>query len=151
MRKPNDTLPKALDVVVLTQDEARIWHGLPDRERQHGNPTKPQRVAARDPHRVHRHVRTGQAHHMHHLDADDPKYFDAVAAQVGDAERILLVGHARGRSNMAKGFAAHVSKRHRQIAKRVIGEIEADIPALTEPEILELARSWYARYCKRER
>lgn len=150
MRGHDSSLPRALDVVVLTQREARIWRGLPDRDSQHHNPTQPDRVPAPDPHRPHRHVRTGQAHHMHHRDPDDPRYFDAVAEQVRDAERILIVGHSHGRSNMAKGFLAHAHLRHPEIAARVIGEMSADLPALTDPEILELARQWYARYCQRE-
>lgn len=149
MRKPAPSFAKTLDLVVITQSEARIWHGLPDRDSQRGHPTKPQRVSAPDPHRAHHHVRTGQAHHMHHPDADDPKYFDAVAAQVGDAQRILVVGHAQGRSNMAKGFIAHVQRNHHLIAERVIGDISADLSALTEPELVELARVWYAGYVQR--
>ena len=147
--KPS-TLPHQLDVVVLTQREALIWHGLPERSTQHYHPVAPQRVMAPDAHRAHHHVRTGQAHHMHHLDPDDPKYFDAVAEQVRDATRILLVGHGQGRSNMAKGFLSHAQERHRHIAKRVIGDIDADLSSLTEPEIVELARAWYARFCQRE-
>lgn len=150
MRKPAPSFPKALDVVVITQSEARIWHGLPDYDSQHRHPLKPQRVMAPDPNRVHRHVRTGQAHHMHHVDPDDPRYFDAVAAEVGDAQRILVVGHAHGRSNMAKGFIAHVKRNHHLIAERVIGDISADLSALSEPELVNLARIWYAGYVQRE-
>jgi hypothetical protein len=86
---------------------------------------------------------------MHHLDPDDPKYFDAVAAELGDAERILLVGHGHGRSNMAQGFLARAREHHRSIAERVIGELSADFAALTEPEVLDLARTWYTAYCRR--
>ena len=150
MRKPAPSFPKMLDVVVMTQSETRIWHGLPERDSQHGHPTKPHRVIAPDPHRAHHHVRTGQAHHMHHPDPDDPKYFESVAKEVGDAQRILLVGHGQGRSNMAKGFIAHVKQRHHLIAERVIGDITVDLSALTEPEIVELARAWYTGYCQRE-
>ena len=86
---------------------------------------------------------------MHHLDPDDPKYFDAVAAELGDAERILLVGHGHGRSNMAQGFLARAREHRRPIAERVIGELSADLAALTEPEVLDLARTWYTAYCRR--
>lgn len=150
MRKQTSSLPKTLDVVVISQSEARIWHGLPEEDTQHRQPTKPQIVVAPDPHRAHHHVRTGQAHHMHHLDPDDPKYFDAVAEQVADAQRILVVGHAHGRSNMAKGFIEHVKHNHHLVAERVIGEIAADLSALTDPELLKLARLWYAGYVQRE-
>lgn len=151
MHTRGSSLPRALDVVVLTQREARIWRGLPNRDTQHSDPTTPELVPAPDPQRAHHHVRTGQAHHMHHRDPDDPGYFDAVADRVRDAERILIVGHSHGRSNMAQGFLAHARLRHPEIAARVIGEMSANIPALTDPEILELARQWYARYCQRER
>ncbi|MEY2740130.1 MAG: hypothetical protein ACO26C_06670 [Ilumatobacteraceae bacterium] len=139
----------AVDVVVLTEREARIWHGLPPRADEHAHPTEPERVEAPDQHRPHRHVRTGQFHRGHHLDHDDPRYFEDVVARLGDAERLLLVGHGRGRSNMARAFMDHVGRRHRTVARRVIGEIEGDLSALTEPEILEMARRWYAGYCQR--
>ena len=54
-----------------------------------------------------------------------------VAEQVADAQRILVVGHAHGRSNMAKGFIEHVKHNHHLVAERVIGEIAADLSALT--------------------
>lgn len=146
-----DRTSRALDVVVLAQDETKIWHGLPDRATQHGNPTKPHLVKAPDRHGQHRHVRLGQAHHMHHIDRDDPKYFDAIASRLRGAERILLVGHAHGRSSMVNGFMARVRDRHPDVARRVIGEVSVNLPAHTEPEILEVARGWYTRYCKRER
>ncbi len=139
----------AVDVVVLTQDGARIWHGLPERDGEHAHPTHPEHVAAPDPHRPHRHNRTGQFHHGHHRDRDDPRYFDAVMERLGDAERILLVGHGHGRSNIARAFATHVARHHHAVARRVIGEIEGDLSALSEPEILEMARRWYAGWCMR--
>lgn len=150
MPRSAPTFPEALDVLVISQSEALIWHGLPDRDKQHSRPTKPQRIAAPDPHRAHHHVRTGQAHHMHHRDPDDPKFFEAVASQVGSASRILVVGHAQGRSNMAKGFINYVKQHHHVIAERVIGEISANISVVTEPELVELARIWYAGYVQRE-
>lgn len=164
MHKTPPSLQHALDVVVLTQEGARIWHGLPNESPFHAAgpeshgiggtelhqapEIQPQHVSAPDPHRSHHHVRTGQAHHMHHPDPDNPKYFDDVAEAICDADRILLVGHGQGRSNMADAFLKHARQKHHDIAKRVIGTINANIPALTEPQIVELAHSWYARYCR---
>jgi hypothetical protein len=51
---------------------------------------------------------------------------------------------------MAKGFIAHMKRSHHVIAERVIGEISADLSALTEPELVDLARIWYAGYVQRE-
>jgi hypothetical protein len=138
-----------LHVVVFTEAEARIWRGLPHRDEQHRHPTVPLSVSAPDPHRRHHHVRTGQARHMHHLAPDDPKFFDAVANELRDADRILLIGHGHGRSNMAQRFAVRAREHHRLIAERVIGELSVDLSAMTEPQILEFARTWYAGYCKR--
>jgi hypothetical protein len=134
----------AVAIVVVREREALIWHGLPPRTER----VIPQRIIAPDAHRDHRHVRTGQAHHLHHVDADDPKYFDAIASSLGDAERILLVGHGHGRSNLSHGFAKHVERHHRGVSERVIGEMNANLPALQDHEILDLARHWYAGYVK---
>ena len=136
--------PHALDVVVVREHEALIWHGLP----KSGESVEPQRVPARDPHRDHRHVHTGQAHHMHHPDGDDPVFFDAIAREVTDAERILVIGHGHGRSNVSHGFVDRARTHHREIAERVIGEMRANLPALEDHQLIDLARHWYAGYVK---
>lgn len=135
----------ALAVVVVREHEALIWHGLPPQN----DYVPPERTVAADPHRNHRHVRTGQAHHLHHVDSDDPKYFDAIARQLGDAERILLIGHGKGRSNLSRGFAKHVEQHHREVSKRIIGQMNANLPALKDFDVLDLARHWYAGYVTR--
>lgn len=148
MREKPSSFPHALDVVVMNQLETTIWHGLPPRDA--GAPqTEPQVVSAPDRNREHRHVRTAQGQHMHHRDPNDPKYMEAVADAVCDAERILLVGHGHGRSSTSRAFLTHVQSRRPEIAKRVIGEIGSDLSALDRAEIVELARRWYATYIAR--
>lgn len=148
MRKRSPTFTHALDVVVMNQHETLVWHGLPPRTTR-GRSAAPQVIGAPDERREHRHVRAGQERHLHHRAADDPKYFDAVAHELTDAERILLIGHGTGRSNMTFGFLEHATTHHPEVAHRVIGHLTSNLSALDHGELLDVARRWYATYLTR--
>jgi hypothetical protein len=95
-------------------------------------------------------------HELHHLlhqidradhDADreetwpvDTRYFDAVAAAVAGSGRIVVVGHGKGQSNEADHLMAYFFKHHSAVHARIAREIVADLPHLTVPQLLALAR-----------
>ena len=94
-----------------------------------------------------------ETHHLHHFidridhDADrqeswpvDTRYFDAVAAALTGDGRIVVVGHGKGQSNEADHLMAYLFKHHSAVHARVAREIVADLPHLTVPQLLALAR-----------
>jgi hypothetical protein len=94
-----------------------------------------------------------ETHHLHHSidrtdhDADreeswpvDTRYFDAVAAALSGDGQIVVVGHGKGQSNEADHLMAYLFKHHSAVHARVAREIVADLPHMTVPQLLALAR-----------
>ncbi len=98
----------------------------------------------------------GASHELHHLlhqidrtqhDADraeaypaDTRFFDSVAAAVSGNGRIVVIGHGKGQSNEAGHLMAYLGKHHIGVLARVVREIVADLPHMTVPQLLSLAR-----------
>lgn len=94
-----------------------------------------------------------ELHHLlHHItrtqhDADreegypaDTRFFDAVAAALVGDGRIVVIGHGKGQSNEADHLMAHLARHHSATHARVAREIVADLPHMTVPQLLSLAR-----------
>lgn len=96
------------------------------------------------------------SHELHHLlhhidrsqhDADraeaypaDTRFFASVAAVVSGNGRIVVIGHGKGQSNEAGHLMAYLGKHHMGVHARVVREIVADLPHMTVPQLLSLAR-----------
>ena len=101
-----------------------------------------------------------ELHHLkHHIDrtqhdADraevypaDTQFFEAVAAAVAGSGRLVVIGHGKGQSNEAGHLMAYLGKHHAGIQARMEGNLTADLPHSTVPQLLALARHtlWPAR------
>ncbi|MDA2957118.1 MAG: hypothetical protein ACO39Y_10130 [Ilumatobacteraceae bacterium] len=127
-------------VVAITRDEARVWRRGLDKG------TDPKRLDR--PSEVGQHQRTRQAqkHRGHDVDHDDPRFFEDVVEKISDATEILLVGHGAGKADYKDRFQAHLEHRHPEVAAKVVGNVDSDLNALTENQILSLARDWFDQY-----
>jgi hypothetical protein len=94
-----------------------------------------------------------ELHHvLHHTDrarrdADraetwpvDTRFFDEVAAAVAGEGRIVVIGHGTGQSNEADHLMAYLATHHSAVHARVVREITTDLPHMTVPQLLALAR-----------
>lgn len=91
-------------------------------------------------------------HLLHHVDrtdhdADreegrpvDTRYFDAIAAALSGDGRIVVLGHGNGQSYEADHLMAYLFTHHGAVHARVAREIVADLPHLSAPQLLALAR-----------
>lgn len=70
----------------------------------------------------------------------DTQFFDAVAAAVSGDGRIVVIGHGKGKGNEADHLMAHLARHHSAVHARVAREIVVDLPHLTVPQLLSLAR-----------
>lgn len=124
-------------VVALTTREAKIWTtGVKPG-------TKPETIMSADPHAEHRHVRTGQADHMHHKKIDDAAFYGAVADSVKEAGSILLMGHGKGKANAMLSFVQFLERKRPEVAKLVEGAVDHDLEAMTDGQVLAAAREWH--------
>lgn len=131
---------KKFVVVALTQDLARIWrHGL-----EKG--MKSENLSAPDANGLHRHVRQMQHHGGHTQDPAEQGFFDILAEKLRGSSEVLILGHGSGKANAMDRFFEYVGKHDPQLAKQIMGRVEADLNALSDDQILAKAREWFDWY-----
>lgn len=126
--------------VALTRDEARVWETGEDRA------TRPTRVRAPSEEQRHHHVREAQHHHGHDTDHADVAFFESITRAVSDASSILLIGHGKGKANEMLRLTQFWERKHPDLAQRVVGALDSDLEALSEAQVLALARDWFDEY-----
>jgi len=127
-------------VVAITADDARIWStGL-----EKG--THPERIYAPDEKGAHHHIRQAQHKGGHGSDPAEHGYFDVLARELAQASEILLIGHGVGKANAMLRFTQYMERHNPDVAKKVIGAVDADLNALSENQILAKARDWFDWY-----
>lgn len=127
-------------VVAITRDEARVWRRGIDKG------TDPERLERPSENGQHHKTHQAQKHHGHDTDHKDPRFFDHVAERLDGATEILVVGHGEGKGDYKDQFLAHLEHKHATLAARVVGAVDSDLNALTENQILSIARDWFDHY-----
>jgi hypothetical protein len=89
-------------------------------------------------------------HHLSHKDQsreqgqrapEDPSFYKRIAHAIEPAGRIVVVGHGHGKSNAADHVTGYIGSHHREIYQRIVGEVVADLSAITAPQLLVLSRN----------
>jgi hypothetical protein len=127
-------------IAVVTQDDTRIWTtGIePGKE--------PETIWAPADNLHHHHVRMAQHHGGHHADPNRPEYLEEIAQSLSSAGEILLIGHGKGKGNSVLALVQFLERKHPDLALKVVGAIDSNLDALTEPEILAMAREWFESF-----
>ena len=95
-----------------------------------------------------RHVREAQHHGGHETSKSDPAYFKNIAEALSEAREVLLLGHGTGKANTMVAFHEHVKSHNSGLAAKIVGEQNADLPALTEGQIRKLGHDWFVAHRK---
>jgi len=134
------TKPPAAGVhllVVIDHRLARIY-----RAELHGS--VPQRVIPYD--------HDGFGRHLHRVEEEgsgkrkpgDNRFYDEVASTLQGAEMILMFGSGTGASSAMEQLFSELKRRHKELAKRVVGLVVVDEQHLSEDQLLAKAREVYA-------
>lgn len=127
-------------LVVLTNDEARIWgDGL-------NKGSMPTRVEAPPIKSSMSHQRM-TVHQSGH--AEDPitwGYFDKLAEHLKSEGSILLMGHGHASANAAERFEKFANENFKEISQKIVGNINVNLNAITENEMLAIGREWFENY-----
>lgn len=126
-------------VAVVTHDHTRIW------TTDMAKGQAPEMVDIEQSVR-HAHVREAQHHGGHGTSQYDDKYFEELARYLAPSTEILLIGHGKGKGNSMLQFVQYVEDHHPDIAQKFVGMLEENIQALTEQQILEIARRWFSQW-----
>ena len=70
----------------------------------------------------------------------DERFFEEIAVSLSSPGEIVLIGHGNGQSNEGDHLSAYLQRRHKDVHRRIVRELHADLPRLTSPELLELGR-----------
>lgn len=124
-------------VAAVTHDHTRIWL-LNDGDEE---PV----CTVRRPEPDIRHVRSAQAHHGHASEISEVPYFNELAAVMSVASNVVLVGHGVGKANAVNRFLDHLEAHRESLLDRVAATGQANIAALSGPQIVREARRKWAR------
>lgn len=129
-------------VVAVTQNEARIWTAGLDKS------AKPEVVHPPEHESRHHHQRRASHHLSHTHGYEDDEYYDAIANSVDKAREILIIGHGKGKASHMLRLIQYWERKHPDIARKVVGSIDSDLPSMTENQILAASREWFENYHK---
>ena len=122
-------------LVVINHHEAKVY-----RTELHG--TVPQQLVPYDPHGFGRHLRSDTPETDGKRKPERKSFYEAVAATLRGADRILIFGSGTGESSAMEQLLADLKHNHRDVAKHVVGSIVVDAHHLTESQLLAQAREF---------
>jgi hypothetical protein len=123
-------------VAVIDHHVAHIYHDLGSSRPQGEVTVKPY-----DPFGFHHHlIHRKEAHYKGERIPEEDSYYEEIAKDLTQADAIILIGHGTGKSS-AVGFLTEYLKAHRpEEFQRIVAIETADLSALTEPQIEEIAK-----------
>ena len=123
-------------IVVIDHHAAHIYKDLGG-----SRPAEEHKVRPYDPFNFHHHlIHRKEAHYRGERVPEEDSFYEEIAKDITSANEIVLIGHATGKSNAAAVLKECLETHHRDISRRVIATENADLSAVTEPEIEALAK-----------
>jgi len=120
-------------VVAVQKASTRVWALDTDK---HDAP-----IEVSNPGGTDKHVRDLQ-HGDHHNPTSEAHYFDAIYAEIKDAQHIVLIGHGSGKGNEMHEFVSYITKKHSDLVTKVSGQLELNIEGMTGPQLVAAARDF---------
>lgn len=73
----------------------------------------------------------------------DHAYLEQLSAAIAAADAVLLLGHGHGQADVRGLLLAHLRRRHPSLLERIVGVVTLDDTALSDAELLALARDHF--------
>jgi hypothetical protein len=134
--KPLEAVRPGRMVVVIDHHAAHIYKDL-------GESVPQNEVTARpyDPFGFHHHlIHRKEAHYKGERVPEESSYYEEVSKDILHADSIILIGHAAGKSSAVEFLSEYLRTHHPETFQRIIATETADLSAITEPQIEEIAR-----------
>ncbi len=126
-------------VLTITQHETRVWAtGI-------SKGALPEKIFAPSGLNSH-HFRTDPVNHGRGDGPGVPAYFEQIVKSISGASEILLIGHGHGKASSMLHFIQYLERKHAVLASKVVDALDTNIDAMTEPQILAMARDWFAAH-----
>jgi hypothetical protein len=107
--------------------------------------TRPQIIQPEAADQRHNHYRQVQRNDHTDTDRFDRDYFEEICALLAPASEILLVGHGKGKANAMLKLVQYLERYHPATAEKVVGAIDTHLESLTDSEVLDFAKDWFAQ------
>jgi hypothetical protein len=69
-----------------------------------------------------------------------------IAEAIAGASEILIIGHGTGKANAMLSFIQYLERKHPGTAQKVVAALDENLEALSETQILSLARDWFSSH-----
>jgi hypothetical protein len=123
-------------IVVIDHHGAHVYQDFGG-----SRPADERKVQPYDPYHFHHHlIHRKEAHYRGERVPEEDSFYEEIAKDITQAQEIVLIGHATGKSNAADFLKEYLRTHHPEIFRRVIASESADLSAVTEPEIEALAK-----------
>ena len=124
-------------VVRLDHRGADLWHLVGEAVEQ--AELEPRGLWAGDQNHSHRHERdvAGQRAPVDHA------YLEGLSDATAQADAVLLLGYGHGQADVRQLLVAHLRRHHPLLLQRIVGVVTVDDSALSEAELLALAREHF--------
>jgi len=123
-------------IVVVDHQAAHVYQDFGG-----SRPADEHKVQPYDPYNFHHHlIHRKEAHYRGERVPEEDSFYEEIAKDITPANEIVLIGHATGKSNAADFLKEYLKTHHSEISRRVIATENADLSAVTEPEIEALAK-----------
>ena len=123
-------------IVVIDHHAAHVYQDFGG-----SRPVGEHKVQPYDPFNFHHHlIHRKEAHYRGERVPEEDSFYEEIAQDITGANEIVLIGHATGKSNAAHFLKEYLSTHHPDISRRIIATENADLSAVTEPEIEALAK-----------
>src|SRR5579872_1347355 len=123
-------------IVVIDHHAAHVYQDLGG-----SRPADEHKVQPYDPFHFHHHlIHRKEAHYRGERVPEEDSFYEEIAKDLTPANEIVIIGHATGKSNAADFLKEYLKSHHPDISRRVIATENADLSAVTEPEIEALAK-----------
>ncbi len=107
--------------------------------------TRPQIIMPEPDDQRSNHYRQVQRNHRNETDRFDREYFEEISALLAPANEILLVGHGKGKANEMLKLVQYLERYHPAVGEKVVGAVDTHLESLSDSEILEYAKDWFAQ------
>jgi hypothetical protein len=123
-------------IVVIDHHAAHVYQDFGG-----SRPADERKVQPYDPYHFHHHlIHRKEAHYRGERVPEEDSFYEEMAKDITPASEIVLIGHATGKSNAAEFLKEYLKTHHPEISQRVIATENADLSAVTGPEIEALAK-----------
>lgn len=123
-------------IVVIDHHAAHVYRHLGGSRQADEHKVEPY-----DPFNFHHHlIHRKEAHYRGERVPEADSFYEEIAKDITSASEIVLIGHATGKSSAAEFLGEYLKTHHPEVSRRVIATENADLSAVTEPEIEVLAK-----------